>query len=229
MPTLIPFPWPLADEVHIHCLALDTANVWHASPDELRRAESLFDPLKKKRFLASRTLLREILGRYLGLQPDELHFAEGKHGKPCLSGSDRLHFNLSHSGGLLLLAIAADRDVGIDLEQLRTDIPFLDMARLAFSPREQNELFDLPEYLQRRAFYRCWTRKEAYLKASGMGFSLPSNSFDVSLLPDTPVSMIAPGEPCRWSLLEITVPEGYCAALAVSGSAPHIRYIDCHH
>jgi 4'-phosphopantetheinyl transferase len=223
-------PYPLANEVHIHCVTLATETVCYVSSDEAQRADRLFDPIKKKHFLACHGLLRKILGRYLGLQPEELNFAIGEHGKPYLShfatdDNNRLHFNLSHSGSLFLLAIATDREVGIDIEQLLVDTPFSDMAQLAFSTREQKELFSLPDNQQRSAFYRCWTRKEAYLKACGMGFKLPSNSFDVTMSRETSVSLITSCDLFRWILQNITVPEDYCAALAVNGSNPILRYI----
>ncbi|NTV48024.1 MAG: 4'-phosphopantetheinyl transferase superfamily protein [Geobacteraceae bacterium] len=222
---MIPFPWPEDNEVHIHCLPLAAGASHYLSSDEVLRADRLLDPNKRNSFMAGRGLLREILGGYPGVQPDELHFAVGEHGKPHLSGNGRLHFNLSHSGALFILAVVSDREVGIDIEQLRDDTPVPDMARLAFSPREQKELFALPDHLQRRAFYRCWTRKEAYLKACGMGFALRSNSFDVSLHQETPAVLISPDNLTKWTLMDVTVPEGYCAALAVKGSAPIIRYI----
>jgi 4'-phosphopantetheinyl transferase len=199
----------------------------YVSQDEIQRADRLLDPRKRDRFLACRGLLREILGNYLGLQPERLHFAVGANGKPFLAANSannsRLHFNLSHSGTLFLLAIAADREVGIDIERLRDDTPFHDIARLAFSPREQDKLFAIPHHLQRSAFYRCWTRKEAYMKACGMGFALPSNSFTVSLLPSTPANFILPDETPGWHIVDIAVPEDYSAALAVQGHNPFIR------
>jgi len=223
------FTWPQAHEVHIHCATLDTHTVRYVSPDELQRADRLLDPHKRDLFLASRSLLREILGGYLGIQPEELHVAVGAHGKPYLdtdSANDaRLHFNLSHSGSLFLLAIAADREVGIDVEQLRDDTPYPEMARLAFSPIEQLKLFRLPEHLQRGAFYRCWTRKEACLKACGLGFSLPSNSFDITLQPHISSALIVHNLHSIWIIQDITVLSGYCAALAVNGAPPIIRYI----
>jgi 4'-phosphopantetheinyl transferase len=198
------------------------------TPDERQRAERLLDPCKRDRFLASRGLLREILGNYLEMQPEGLHIAVGVHGKPYLSAdganNSRLHFNLSHSGTLLLLAIAADREVGIDLERICDDTPFTDVSRLAFSPSEQNELFSLPRHLQRSAFYRCWTRKEAYLKACGAGFAIPSDSFSVSLHPEATSSRIMSDDPPCWHLIDITVPEQYCAALAIQGSDPFILH-----
>jgi 4'-phosphopantetheinyl transferase len=196
----------------------------------MQKAGRLLDPRKKVNSLACRALLRETLGAYLGIRPDKLHFAAGAHGKPYLAAESAnnapLHFNLSHSGSLFLLAIAADREIGIDVEQLRDETHYPEIARLAFSQREQEELFRLPEHQQRIAFYRCWTRKEACLKASGAGFSIPSNSFDVNVLPDAPATLTSPNSLSRWILRDISVPEDYCAALAVKGSHPIISYID---
>ncbi|MDD2542197.1 MAG: 4'-phosphopantetheinyl transferase superfamily protein [Desulfuromonadaceae bacterium] len=224
------FPWPQENEVHIHRASPGTETVRHVSSDEISRAGCLFDADKKNRFLACRGLLREILGGYLGIPPEDVYLAVGEHGKPYLSttaaNKEQLHFNLAHSGPMFLLAIATDRDVGIDLEQMNNDIPYPDMAQLAFSSHEQKELFNLPQHQQLAAFYRCWTRKEAYLKACGSGFAIKSNSFDVSLLAETPAVLIEPGKPPNWLLVDISVPETYCAALAVHGSTPIIRYID---
>ncbi len=227
---MILFPWPQKNEVHIHCAIPGTGVVRHVSSDEISRADRLLDADKKNCFLACRGLLREILGGYLGIPAKEVFLAVGEHGKPYLSttagNKEQLYFNLSHSGTMFLLAIAVNRDVGIDIEQLNNDISFPAMARIAFSHREQKELFDLPHHLQLAAFYRCWTRKEAYLKACGSGFAIKSSSFDVSLLPESPAVLIEPGKPPSWLLVDISVPETYCAALAVQGSMPIIRYID---
>lgn len=223
------FPRPQDNEVHIHCLPLASAAARYVSPDEKQRAGRLQEQRKREQFLAARGLLRTILGGYLGTKPEELQFAVGENGKPHLSGSggsnEQIHFNLSHSGDLFLLAVATDQEVGVDLEQLRTDTPFPDMARLAFSVREQKELFALPDHLRRSAFYRCWTRKEACLKACGLGFVLRPNSFDVSLEAESRTLSFIPDKDCSWFLQDIAVPAGYCAALATKGSHPVVNYI----
>jgi 4'-phosphopantetheinyl transferase len=101
------------------------------------------------------------------------------------------------------------------------------MALRYFSVREQSELLSLPEDRHLAAFYRCWTRKEAYLKGCGSGFSQPCDSFDVSLLPGAPPALLqhrtSPYEPARWKIIDIPVPAGYCAALATEGETPVIR------
>ena len=221
---MIPFPWPAKDAVHIHCLALATGVVRYVSPDEIARADRLRDSGKRDSFIAGRGLLREILGGYLGIKVEDLGFAAGEHGKPYLTGhnasNERLYFNLSHSGALFILAVAADREVGIDAEQLRDDTPFADMARFVCSPHEQKELFTLSAHEQRDAFYRCWTRKEAYLKACGSGFSLMPNSFDINFFESPYTAFISPDNRSHWILQDIPVPNGYIAALAVKGSVP---------
>ncbi|MBC8017430.1 MAG: 4-phosphopantetheinyl transferase family protein, partial [Verrucomicrobia bacterium] len=120
------------------------------------------------------------------------------------------------------LALAERCQLGIDLEQLREDLPFKAMAQQFFSRREQADLFSLPAGLQPAAFYRCWTRKEAYLKGVGSGFSQPADLCDVSLLPDQPPALLAhrsdPEQPSKWSLIDLDVPIGFCAALAIQES-----------
>ena len=223
------FPKLQDNEVHIHCLPLASGSSHHVSPDEMQRADRLQEQHKREQFLAARGLLRTILGGYLGTKPEELQFAVGENGKPHLSGSggcdDQIHFNLSHSGALFLLAVAADREVGIDAEQLLDETPIHNMARLAFSPREQAELFALQGHLQRSAFYRCWTRKEACLKACGLGFALPPNSFNVCLKAESQALSFIPNDGSSWFLQDITVPAGYCAALATKGAPPVVNYM----
>lgn len=196
----------------------------HLSSEELLRGNRLLDQERRQRFFAGRGMLREMLSGYLGEHPAGIRLSEGEFGKLHLSDhleGDSLTFNLSHAGDLLLIAFAAGREVGVDLEQLRQDLPYRAMAERYFSGREQEELFGLPGSEQLGAFYRCWTRKEAYLKGTGTGFSQPSNGFDMALLPGQPAVLLAhrylPAEVGRWSISDLEVPEGYCAAVAVEG------------
>jgi 4'-phosphopantetheinyl transferase len=191
------------------------------SREELRRGGRLLDQRRRDLFFASRGMLREMLGERIGEEPGAVALCEGEHGKPRLAGragDDRIGFNLSHAGDYLLFAFAEGREVGVDLEQVRQDIPYPAMAKRYFSEREREELFSLPAEEQVAAFYRCWTRKEAYLKGTGTGFSQPSTAFDVSLLPDQPAALLAhrphPFEPRNWILQDLSVPQAYCAALA---------------
>lgn len=190
--------------------------------DELRRSERLLDRAKGDQFLVGRGVLREVLGELTGEEPVRIRLGEGEFGKPFLkeqAGEVPISFNLSHAGGYLLLAVGFAAEVGVDLEQVRQDLDFAPMARRYFSPREQEEIFSLAPEEQLAAFYRCWTRKEAYLKGTGTGFSQPCTSFDMSLLPGQPPGLLAhrgsPAEVDRWRIHDLSAPHGYCAAVAI--------------
>jgi 4'-phosphopantetheinyl transferase len=231
-------PLPATGEVHILFAFINgDKNILarrerFLASDEMTRADRLLDRRVRDRFVAGRGFLRESLAAYVGLQPEELRLGGGAQGKPCLVeefGGRTLRFNLAHSGDLAVLAIAVDREVGIDLERMRYDLSFREMAQRFFSQRERAELFSLPPDRQLAAFYRCWTRKEAYLKGCGTGFSQPADTFDVSFLPGHPPALImhrtSPGEPARWSLVDIPVPKDYCATLAIEGETPALRML----
>lgn len=230
---------PAASEVHIHFSRLDrekaelTRLERFLDPDERARANRMLSCLVRDRFIAGRGFLRETLSGYLGGGPEGICLAEGDWGKPCLAekaGSRALSFNLSHAADLAVLAVSREREVGVDVERMVEELPFRDVARIFFSPREQAELFGLPTGEQPAAFLRCWTRKEAYLKGCGKGLMLPSDSFDVSLLPGHPPALLShrayPDAPAGWSLIDIPVPQGYFASLAFAGELPVIKLWD---
>lgn len=215
-------PRPLEGEVHLYGLTLphDPAELARLSglltTIEIDRAASLKSEPAKRHCLAGRGLLREILGAYLDIDAKQVQLAAGEHGKPfLLDDTVKLDFNLSHSGENFLLAVAANRAVGIDLELIDPVKPLKEMARLVFSRREQEQLSQLTSPRRETAFYRNWVRKEACLKACGRGFSLPGNSFELSLLDEKPAVMVACCNQQSWQILDLAVPPGYCAALAV--------------
>jgi 4'-phosphopantetheinyl transferase len=221
--------WPVG-EVHIWRTALDwpakaIASLTNSlSPDEQQRMHRFRLERDRTRFLVGRGLLRMLLGRYLDMAPDQLHFGYTPYGKPHLMagvGQLPLQFNVSHSGELLLIAVAAGRSLGIDVEQIRADIEVEQMAAHFFSPNEQRALAKLSGAAQIDAFFACWTRKEAYIKARGEGLSLPLDQFDVSILPGEEARLLStrpdPADAGRWSLTELDVAEGYKSALAVEG------------
>ncbi|MBJ6800874.1 4'-phosphopantetheinyl transferase family protein [Geomonas propionica] len=192
------------------------------SEGELRRGARLLDSGKREEFLVARGLLREILAGLTGDEPASIQFEEGEFGKPYLAPrqcDDGLRFNASHAGGQLLVAVCYGAEIGVDLEEVRQDLAFRPMAERYFSVREREELFGLEPRQQLEAFYRCWTRKEAYMKATGSGFSQPSTGFDMSLRPGEPAALLghasAPGDVNRWRIVDLPVPAGYCAALAI--------------
>src|SRR5262249_38196538 len=144
-------------------------------------------------------------------------------GKPALAGQGRagLRFNVAHSEGWALIAVTRGREVGVDLERLRAEVATPEIAARFFSPRECEALQALPGPLRAEAFFRCWTRKEAYLKATGAGLSVALDRFAVTLDPGAPAALVEhrddPDEVKRWSLRELPAPPGFAAALAVEG------------
>src|SRR5439155_27250976 len=174
-----------------------------------------------------RGVLRDLLGRYLQTQPSRIRFVYNAFGKPDLSPEfgNRLKFNLSHSADLALIAIATVSSVGVDLEYIRTKSDYDDIAGHFLATAEVEDLIDLPDHLYAEAFFSCWTKKEAYLKACGEGLATPLNSFSVPLRTNpvhTPVELyvgskdIAPAK--RWSLYTLRPAPGYAGALAIEGT-----------
>lgn len=173
------------------------------SADELARAERLRVPEKARAFIVGRAHLRQILARYLDRAPLDLTFTYGSHGKPTLAGyGDHLQFNLAHSDTWMLLAVTAGAPVGVDLERLDPALDFTPLASRYFSSAEQELLAQAPPSRRRRTFYRLWTRKEAYLKGRGGGFS-------ENLGEDVASS--------GWHAWNFFIRRGYVGALAVRG------------
>ncbi len=191
------------------------------SADEERRAARFRFDTDRNEYIVSRGVLRTLLGSYVDLPPEKLGFAYTEYGRPSLvaPGSDTtLDFNISHSGDQVLLAFARGRKVGIDVERVRRDFGTNEIAERFFSEAERLALRELPVELRHEAFFRCWTRKEAFIKALGEGLSHPLDQFDVSLAPAMPAALLATRpdekEVTRWKLWDIQVPGDYAAALA---------------
>jgi 4'-phosphopantetheinyl transferase len=224
---------PLAlpdDEVQLWRVDLDAVRVhesrWQKilSSDESARASRFRSPADRQRFAASRALLRTILGRYLVTDPTGLSFSYSQKEKPSLGpvqAGSGVTFNISHSGGVALFAFTRRREIGVDVEQVRRDFDLEAIARRFFSAHEQKQLAALPEEERFGAFFRCWTRKEAYIKATGEGLSLPLHQFDVSIAAGESDALLATrpdeSEAALWSLREIPSGPGYVAALCVRG------------
>ena len=200
------------------------------SADESARASRFHFALDRQCFVASRALLRTILGGYLAAEPKELSFSYSSKEKPSLGpayAASGLRFNVSHSGGIALFAFARQRDVGVDIEQIRRDVEVEAIARRFFSAYEQAQLAAMPAEKKVDAFFRCWTRKEAYIKATGDGLSLPLSQFDVSLEMDETNALLATRpdrlEANRWFLQEVVVGADHKAALCASGQDWKLR------
>lgn len=159
---------------------------WHAwlDPQEQSRAAAFVFERDRGRFVARHAALRFLLSQRLGLPPQALQFAFNPFGKPSLAGLPGApHFNLSHSAGLALIVLHPQHPVGVDIEFCRADLDLEQIARRFFSPTELSRFLTLAPEQRLPAFYTLWTRKEAYLKALGLGVSLEPQSFDVNQLP----------------------------------------------
>ncbi len=225
---------PLAlgeDSVHLWRVDLDALageeSRWSGmlAEDERVRAARFHFQLDRQHFIAGRAWLRRVIAAYLETDPKDLTFVYSEKNKPSLGGAHidtGLSFNISHSGGIALFAFTRHRQVGVDVEHIRHDFETASIAARFFSQREQEQLASLPLDQRHEAFFRCWTRKEAYIKATGDGLSLPLSQFDVSIAPDDQNALLATRphklETKRWSLRDVQVKAGYCGALCVSGT-----------
>jgi len=199
------------------------------SADERARADRIKIDKARRHFVAGRGILRDILSRYLAAKPEAVAFDYGPQAKPSLAvGQGEVRFNVTHSHGLLLVAVTRARELGVDVEKLR---PMPDAGRIAerfFSAAEKAALRAVPSGQTAEAFFAGWTRKEAYLKALGDGITRPLDSFDVTLTPGQPARLLrvadAPAECERWALHAFTPMPGFIAALAAEGRDWHLRH-----
>ena len=199
------------------------------SEAERERAARFYFERDAIRWMVSRVVLRSILGRYVGVGASDVRFQIGARGKPELSAplGPRLQFNASHSDRLGLYVMARSGRVGVDIERVR---PLPDLEAIAgrtFSPHEQQALGAVSPAKRCAAFFNCWTRKEAYIKALGDGLTYPLERFTVSLIPGAPPKLEDvqddPAEARRWSLTALAPAAGYAAALATEGRPPRLR------
>ena len=191
------------------------------SEDERERASRFAVEDARRSFIVSRGILRTVLGDALGCAPETISFGEGEHGKPFLSGAHAesgVEFNVSHSGQVFLYAMSRGRAVGVDVEWKKESLAVEKLARRYFAAEEARRLLEeAPSEERLDNFYRCWTRKEAYLKARGTGLTTKLHAFEVTFLPDVPPAMLhteVDGEdPATWRVFDVPVPDGYVAAL----------------
>jgi len=224
------------DEVHIWRLEPElTADLscYSAllSREERERAARFRFAHLTHNFIVDHARMRLLLGAYTGLDPQTLFYVVNEFGKPELANHDAsLRFNLSHTEGLSLLVICLDTPVGVDVEAVRSMDDWRDVARSHFSRSEVDALQLVAESDQQHAFFRCWTRKEAFIKAHGRGLSMPLDSFAVSLGRESEPALLEctwdPEETKCWSLVSLDVAEKFVGALAVRGRHWKIRYFD---
>lgn len=219
---------PSGNEIHIWQAVLDVPETCLArlsgtlSPGERRRALRFRFERDRRRCAAGRGILREILGFYLGTDAAAIRISYTEYGKPYLEPQWNhavLSFNTSHSEALALYVFTASSQIGVDVEYVREVPELADIAAHCFSRRERSLLENLPPKEKQDAFFKCWTRKEAFVKAVGRGLSTPLDSFEVLLHSDLPAHPSDTHSECRpprgWTIVDLDVPRGFAAALAV--------------
>lgn len=230
------------NNVHVWCSSLQQ------STDVVTQLSNLLSPEEKERasrfqfehlrwsFSVARGTLRLILARYLELEPSKIQFRYTANGKPYLSDphdSKGISFNLSHSGDLVLYAITRGRQLGVDIEQIRPVPELMAIAANTFSQEEYSQLKAVAEHQKLDAFFNCWTRKEAFIKAIGEGVSFPLDQFDVSLAVGRPARLLRirgnKEDAACWSMFGWQPAEGYVAALAVEGTDCSVTYREWNH
>lgn len=185
---------------------------------EIYRAQQFSFSHLRESFIIARGALRFLLGRYLNLHPNSIQFVYGSKGKPYLDSLAPLHFNMTHSGDLAAVAITSHRQIGIDLEKINPLPELQQIASHFFCPEETAEIMSLPQSERERAFFCCWTRKEAYIKALGEGLHTPLDSFRVTVQPSTPARLVHIEQDAsaadEWTLHDLCLASDYTAALA---------------
>jgi 4'-phosphopantetheinyl transferase len=213
------------DVVHVFVSldgAPDAADEALLDEEERQRAVRFVHARHRARFTLAHAALRLFVARCLGVEPAAVRYVAGRHGKPRLPRTfPPLEFNLSHAESVCLLAAARERAVGVDVELVRELPDAASLAAAHFSATERDALRSLPAPERRSAFFRCWTRKEAVLKADGEGLGHALDRVDVGLEGAASVRLPRPGETREWSVVDLPAPSEYAAAGAVASSADH--------
>ena len=194
------------------------------SRKELDKADKFHFTKDRNSFVVSRASLKIILSKYINIEPIYVNFIYNKYGKPFLDIKNDISFNLSHSGRFCVIGITKNSKIGVDIEKINKDFSSLEIAKNYFSVKEYLLLTKLPSSERGKAFFHCWTRKEAFIKAEGKGLSIPLNSFDVTISEgEAKITRINNKINIDdWQLYNINVNDEYCAAIATSGKLKKI-------
>lgn len=233
-----PVPVLVPSSIHVWELPLEISDAAFValeqllSADERTRASRFHFHKDARRFTVARASVRSVLAGYTLSSARDLRFAYSQFGKPGLAEpAGAIRFSVSHSGDRALLAVALDLEVGVDIEAMREEVETDKLAERFFSAPERDSLRKLPPEQRVSGFFRCWTCKEAFLKAQGIGLSRSLDSFDVELNPDRAARLVTtrpdPAEAGRWTLHELEIATGYAAAVAVEGSISAVNILRC--
>ncbi len=223
-------------EIHVWKTNLDIGQsfqneLWSTlSADEKLRANRFRFPHLRVRYIAARGVLRQLLAKYLSLPATDIRFSYGEQGKPFLSDFPDFKFNLSHSENLAVFAFSSSMTLGVDVEFIDSNIDIDVIAPNFFSKNEVRSLFQLAPAQRPTAFFNCWTRKEAFIKAKGGGLSIPLNQFELTLLPNDAPKLLAidwaPDEVKEWSVFSFNVKKEFIGALMTNGNVTQVSYFD---
>lgn len=228
---------PLGNETHVWLARLDRGEpdisslAALLSLDERHRASRFHFDRDRRHFVTARGLLRVLLGRYAGCTPEQVEFCYGSQGKPALAGRTDVQFNVAHSHGAGLFAFTIGAPIGVDIEHIRS-IEHDMLAARFFSAAERAALARVPPKQCLDAFFTCWARKEAYVKALGGGLSVPLDRFDVAVMPASPMTLLAdrgdPDAPRLWAFHDIDAGPDLRAVVVVRKPNTSIRVFGTH-
>jgi 4'-phosphopantetheinyl transferase len=220
------------DDIHVWLFPLNTTPpaIKRFYPlldaDEKERSERFVHFMHRKRFIAAHGFMRTVLAMYTHQHADALQFDTGVHGKPFMIHHSSLHFNLSHSQDIAMLAVA-HQDIGIDVECIERKNDWQKIMQRFYTESEQKKILSLPDVLQQRAFMEVWTRKEAHMKVTGQGLHLAPGQFTVTVPPEPAalLEQVNGQDVQRWKMFDIELPtfaRNYCACVSRVGSASHV-------
>jgi 4'-phosphopantetheinyl transferase len=217
------------NEVHVWLVRLDASLCLPCgesllSAEENERASKFKFERDRRRYIVSHAALRSVLSTYLDLPPGSLKFAAGPNGKPKLTpirGEELVQFNLSHANEVALIAVAREKEIGVDVEWIERDTPFREIAGRFFSAQEAAALDALPSHLQKIAFFKCWTSKEAFLKAKSTGLSDKLDEVEILSIREKGVRIKS--AVADWRLVELDPGDGYAGAVVFEGNEREIQ------
>lgn len=200
------------------------------SADEIKKASKFKFEINQQQFIIARGILRLLSGKYLNIKPNAIDFKYGEYGKPEYGFHSDLKFNISHSGDLIVLGFVKDFDIGVDVEKVKNDFDVLEIASNFFSALEIETLKKVPKAQQVEYFYRCWTRKESFIKAKSLGLSFPLDSFSVCIHSDKKSELLETkwdaAEKHQWKLFTLSPKPDYLSAISIQGNIKTVKYFN---